>query len=234
MKNLLIFVNPAKKFIHNYETQVKMQIDNSLSLGWKEEDILLALNFDFEYRGVKAIVVDDNCYYGKRRRASKQTTICHLLDKGIIKDECWVHDCDAFQLRPFEKGEPGLEGKDIGFVSNIPSPHLIDWNGGSFFFKPSAKDVFDLIREDMYKHGYHDEQSITVMSRRNTNNIRDRYKMLNCTYNLTYVRNTEDFYDNAIKPIKVLHFNPVVNYDNFKFLIPNNLLLILRRYNYES
>ncbi len=34
---------------------IKAQIDNSLELNWKLEDIILATNIEFEYRGFKSI-----------------------------------------------------------------------------------------------------------------------------------------------------------------------------------
>ena len=55
MKNLLIFISPAGGFPKEHEELTKMQIDNSLELGWKPEDILLVTNFDYEYRGIKAV-----------------------------------------------------------------------------------------------------------------------------------------------------------------------------------
>ena len=59
MKNLLIFLDPAKKFIGEYSNLMKIQVDNSLSLGWSVNNIISATNFEYEYRGVRSIVVDD-------------------------------------------------------------------------------------------------------------------------------------------------------------------------------
>lgn len=54
MKNLLIYIHPDRKFVgesFSSETDVlpKIQIENSLKLGWKKEDILLVTNFPYEY-----------------------------------------------------------------------------------------------------------------------------------------------------------------------------------------
>ena len=54
--------------------------------------------------------------------------------------------------------------------------------------------------------------------------------MLNCTYNLTYVRGTKDWYESAYKPIRVLHFNPACDYTTLKPLMSPELLEILERY----
>ena len=62
MKNLLVYVSPNKQFDDEHKILAKIQIDNSLDLGWKKEDIILATNFDYEYRGIKSVIVDDNIF----------------------------------------------------------------------------------------------------------------------------------------------------------------------------
>ena len=49
MKQLLIYIGPTDKFDDEHEVLTKIQIDNSLDLGWKKEDILLVTNFPYEY-----------------------------------------------------------------------------------------------------------------------------------------------------------------------------------------
>ena len=91
MKNLLIYINPAKDFVDskdrtNIKELAKIQIDNSLDLGWAVEDIVFVTNFPYEYGGVKALVIDDDSLfcdisgtaYGK---ASKINVILYLLKK---------------------------------------------------------------------------------------------------------------------------------------------------------
>jgi hypothetical protein len=54
MKNLLIHINPVSKiFSPEHEDLTRIQIDNSLELRWKKEEILLVTNFPYEYRGIK-------------------------------------------------------------------------------------------------------------------------------------------------------------------------------------
>ena len=205
MINLMVFLNPAKKFVGDYETLVKLQIDNSIKLGWEEEDILLATNFDYEYRGVKATVVDDSCYYATRPRGTKLMVICYLLEKGMIKDLCWIHDPDALQLQPFKEGELDLEGKDAGFVFSPNGDYQFSWNSGSFFFKPEFKDIFDEMKRICFAYRCHDEQALSIALERNVNNVGNRYKRLDPTYNLCHLRGTKDMTDVAEKPIRVLH-----------------------------
>ena len=44
MKNLLIYTGPNKKFDAETVKFAKIQIDNSLDLGWKRENILLVID----------------------------------------------------------------------------------------------------------------------------------------------------------------------------------------------
>lgn len=196
----MVFVNPRKKFTGDYETLVKLQIDNSL-LFWEKEDIILATNFEYEYNGIKSTLVSDDCYYGARPRGTKLMVICELLDRGLIKDTCWFHDLDAYQLEPLEID---LEDKDAGFVFS-PGTYQWAWNSGSFFFKPSFKDVFKDMKRVCFRYRCHDEQALATLLERNGDNVGNRYKRLNSTYNLCRLRGTTDTYDTADKPIKILH-----------------------------
>jgi hypothetical protein len=198
MKNLMVFINPEKKFIEDFETLAKLQIDNSLNF-WEKEDIIFATNFDWEYQGVKATVVDDDCFCAHRPRATKLMVICYILDKGMISDTCWFHDLDAYQLEPFD--DP-LGDKDAGFVFS-PGDYQWAWNSGSFFFKPKFKDVFDKMKKICYSIRSQDEQALSMLLEKGVAD--GRYKRLNSTYNLCRLRDTADTYDLADKPIKVLH-----------------------------
>lgn len=232
MKNLLVFVNPLKRFAN--EDLARIQIDNSLRLGWEKEDIVIATNFEYEYRGIKSLVVPDSCFCEHRRRASKLTTICYLFDEGLIKDDCWFHDFDAYQLRPFGEGEPNLDGKEAGFVFLENSDYPNFWNSGSFFFKPDFRDIFQEMKRVSYKYECHDEQALIILVERNANNVNDRYKKLNCTYNLCRLRSTKDTYDLADKPVRILHFDVREKkiYEEVKPLIPGELVGIFSNYGY--
>jgi hypothetical protein len=87
MKNLLIYINPAKSFINEAwkdenDILAKIQIDNSLEMGCKKEDIILVTNFEYEYRGVKSIVVSDDLYCNHSAGTpSKINVIVDLFDK---------------------------------------------------------------------------------------------------------------------------------------------------------
>ncbi|KKM16173.1 hypothetical protein LCGC14_1688480, partial [marine sediment metagenome] len=63
MKNLMVYILSNENKWTNIENPtdlsplliayIKAQIDNSIELKWNVNDIILATNFDFEYRGVK-------------------------------------------------------------------------------------------------------------------------------------------------------------------------------------
>src|SRR3989344_2935283 len=115
MKNLLIYINPRHDFGVEEKVTVKIQIDNSLDLGWKRQDILLVTNFPYEYNAVKATIVGDENYCDSIPTTSKINTIVDLFKiqalidifkintivdlfkKGLMAGELyWYHDLDVF------------------------------------------------------------------------------------------------------------------------------------------
>lgn len=218
MKNLLIYINPSKKFFgegqnksRDNTTLVKIQIDNSLDLGWKKEDILLFTNFDYKYNGIKSTVIDDSSYCDFRPLSTKTTTINYLFEKGFIGPPSgeagnlyWAHDFDAFQNSTITESEIKLSIQDIGLTD-------YGWQSklclGSYFFKDRAKDIFKKLKETIYEIKNEDERAFNLMVYRNDVNIRERFKKLNITYDFG-MRHVEDNFAKAEKPLKVLHFHP--------------------------
>jgi hypothetical protein len=224
MKNLLIYINPDKKFTTEYEILTKIQVDNSLALGWKPEDIMLVTDFEYEYKRIRAIVVDNYPLFDQR--ITKIPAILELFEKGFIKDDTyWFHDHDAFQLVPFNLK---LE-KDAGFTDH--GAYSKTWNAGSFFFKKTANDIFQWINEYMNKKHCTEQDALTYMWQGNINNINDRYQLLNTTYNIGIYK-IDDNIKSAEKPIKIAHFHPHKprHFDLFRSYIPNRLLKIFYQY----
>jgi hypothetical protein len=210
MKNLLIYVNPDG-FDLESEKLAKIQIENSLDLGWKIEDILFITNFSFEFMGVKTFVTEEG-YCNFKPEASKITTINYLFGKGFFKEKklYWSHDLDAYQLEPITEKELGLEEVDLGLTDYGRKPN---WQMGSFFFKKNTQDLFEEIVArigpglDENRREKHDETIIQYMTDTNIKNINTRIKRLNNRYNFG-MRKIDICYEKAIKPIKVLHFHP--------------------------
>jgi hypothetical protein len=210
VKNLLIYVNPGG-FDDESAKFIKIQVENSLELGWKPEDIILITDFPYEYSGIKATIVTKG-YCSIKKEASKITTIVHLFDIRFFKENTlyWSHDLDAYQLEPITESEIDLEGANLGLTDYGRKPN---WQMGSFFFKKPAEDIFRAIAAriapglDENRHERHDETAIQYLTDNNTNGINSRIKRLNNTYNFG-MRRVDFCYEKAIKPLKVLHFHP--------------------------
>lgn len=225
MKNLLIYINPVNKnFSKEHEDLTKIQIDNSLALGWKLVDLILVTNFDYEYKGVKAIKVSDYEVFDQNR-STKIPAINELFRRGIIEDNVvyWFHDHDAFQLEPFEIE---LE-KDAGFTDYRQGT----WNAGSFFFKKSAEDIFLKIWELMNSRNTNEQDALTYMWQNNLDQINNRYELMNITYNMG-LDNLKHKFKDAQLPVKVAHFHPHKkrHLDLFRNMLPERLLTIFNKH----
>lgn len=204
IKNLLIYVRPEKRFMGEHEILAKVQIDNAISLGQKE-NIILITNFDYEYNGVKSIIVSNENYCAVRPRSIKTSIIPQLIELGIIeKDKIyWNHDFDAYQVNLITEDELELDGLDAGFTTYGWKNR---WCLGSDFIKSSAKDIFEWLRDSIYTN-LEDETVLGNITKRNTHNINARIKKMNITYQIG-MRQVDYNYSIANKPIKVLHFHP--------------------------
>jgi len=220
MKNLLIYINPTHSFAnpsaelwtHENDILVKIQIDNSLELGWKREDILLVTNFPYEYNGVKSVVVGDENYCAHSvGTPSKINVILTLFDLGLIGDDLyWFHDFDAFQLEDvnIELDDKKIALTDYG-ITNMNKGRNGRWSTGSIFFKKGSRDVFEWIKTAVYKYEKNEEVALLALTRHNKHHIIDRIDKLNITYNFaTRRRNVVEQYKITDLPIKVIHFHP--------------------------
>lgn len=208
MKNLLIFTGPNKRFNAEHSILAKIQIDNSLDLGWKREDVLLVTDFEYEYNGVKSFVIKRDVYYHFDLAASKLPVILHLLNQGVIesKELYWCHDFDAYQNASFSEAELGLTNFDLGLTHYFYKP---EWQFGSFFFKSSAKDILELLDKTIRERPHlsrNNEKTLTWLIKHNMIDQK-RYERMNVTYNFTK-RYIATVYKEAQKPLKVLHFLP--------------------------
>lgn len=206
MKNLLIYINPSKEFNDEHKLLAKIQIDNSIDLGWKKEDIIFVTNFEYEYKGIKSLVVSNENYCSHCSQASKINTIIDLFEQNIIKEGelYWFHDFDAFQMEVITEYELKLDLADFGLTDY---GRMSRWSTGSIFFKKSAKDIFCWIKESVYNNKTDEERALVILTDSNTNKINERIKKINLTYNFTALH-TGRCYKTVEKPIKVIHFHP--------------------------
>lgn len=227
MKNLLIYINPTeKKFSAEHEDLTKIQIENSLSLGWKKKDIILVTNFDWEFMGVRSIKVNDYTVFDQDR-STKIPAINELFSKDLIVENevYWFHDHDAFQLVPFEvklKHDAGFT--DHGHYSKT-------WNAGSFFFKKTAEGIFKDIWMLMNERGTNEQNALTHMWQNDINYINERYELMNATYNIGIYKIPENTRD-AELPLKVVHFHPHKKHHLalYKEILPERLTKIFNKY----
>lgn len=232
MKNLLTYISPDKDFNDEHKMAVKIQIDNSLSLGWKLEDIMLVTNFDYEYNGIKSIVVGDENYCKHFFPATKIYVIDCLFKMGLVKDLFWYHDFDCFQLVPFKELEPDLGLADMGVTNYGRMPRLCS---ASIFFKETAGDIFKKLKDEVEKRKMGEEEGIMRLR------FKDIYKQRIALLNLTYAFHKFNLWHcfcRATKPIRAVHFH--LTPDKYDFfvngnnnmglnLIPNRLVKIFNK-----
>lgn len=208
MKNLMVYTGPQHKFNEEHSILAKIQIDNSLDLGWKGKDILLVTDFPYEYNGVKSLVIKDGVYYDFDKNAAKVPVIVYLLNQGILdKGELyWCHDFDAYQNHSIDEAELGLADYDLGLIHYTYKP---EWQFGSLFFNTSAKDIFELLDNTIRARPHSSRNNEKTLTRLIRNKAIDnkRYKRTNVTYNIMK-RCLATIYREATKPLKVVHFHP--------------------------
>jgi hypothetical protein len=251
MKNLLIYIGKRKCFDAESEILIKIQIDNSLSLGWKREDILLYTNFPYEYNGVKAIEVGDETFCRFVRQASKINVILEMFDRGEIgKELYWFHDLDVFQQEPLniDVDKDKIALCDHGVYEK--------WNTGSIFFRNGSRDIFQRIKDITYKYRTDEERALFSLTGHRvrllslhsvggkipaSNELTDRVKKINITHNFTPANFKENL-KIVDYPIKVVHFHPIKvkrwstnnNMELFSPILTDNLKLILKNNINES
>jgi len=179
----------------------KAQIDNSLRLGWKREDIILGTNFKFDYNRIESYLLTNICewsgfhnfWYGA----------LELIDKGIINEEFWLHDHDSWQISPMVF--PQFDG-DVAGAEYVGTR---EWNCGSIYFnkncKPTLQYIVDTLEENKEVKVSSDEVIIGFL--RKNSPIKHKMTSINQRWNVG-MTHAQLRHDSAIKPIIVLSFKP--------------------------
>jgi len=175
---------------------IEAQLYNSFQVGWKPKDIILITTFPFELNGVTSIQVglNEKCLTG-----SKVFGMRELFNRGLVNDVVWSHDLDAWQNVPFE----APDFKDIG-LSEYSRPKF---NGGSIFYKPSAKDIVETICHEIENNKEQREEP-TINRLLRADPLKHRVTTLDHSYNVG-CSGFVPRYEKSIKPIKVCHFHPL-------------------------
>ena len=195
LKNLIVAnwvkTNPRYNF-QMLETLLKLQIENSIELGWDLKDLIVLANFDYEFMGIRTtnIPLNEICFTG-----SKMWGIKWLLE-NTDGDTIWSHDLDAIQNSDFTLPE----FKDVGIATYSTSK----MNGGSVFWRKTAKDIIDEVVKEIIENKLEREEPIL---NKILNKYKDRLTILNYTYNVG-CSGFMTRYLWADKPVKVVHCHP--------------------------
>lgn len=197
MKQLMVYTRKDGKLTEELEVLIKLQIDNAKDF-CGTEDLILAMNFNYEYGGVKSLIIPDTSYV-REPECNKIPAIVYLLQNNMLPNETiWYHDCDAYQDKEMDIDS------DLALVSYGYKPQ---WNCGSFFFSPKSKPEFELLLSKMITKNRADERTLTALT--NSGEIKG-FDELGVEYNYTQILYDFPKYDNVVP--RVLHFHP-----NYKF-----------------
>ncbi len=208
MKNLLIYTTPDKKFTQEDLILARIQVDNSIDLGWQTADIVLVTDFPFEYHGVKSLQVPEGLFYPFDKNANKIPVALYLIKQQLIDPEVlyWCHDFDAFENTPIVESELEMSQHNLGVV---PYLYKKEWQFCSFFFRTSAEPLLKLIDQETRAQPFpsrNNEKNFVKLLKRGDISA-DSFKELNITYSIPK-RYLTTMYNQATKPLRVLHFRP--------------------------
>jgi hypothetical protein len=175
---------------------VNVQVENSLTLGWAPQDILIVTNMDLDVPvTVVRTPLNETCLTG-----SKMFALDILFALGLIRSDevWWAHDLDAWQNHWFEP--PHF--LDIG-LAEYSKPKF---NGGSIFLRAEARDMVTAILEKITASKARQEEPAINTVLRSTS-FKDRVTVLNSTYNVGCSAYAVR-HGRSEKPILVSHFNP--------------------------
>lgn len=220
MKNLLIYISPTGSFdnprsdlaSNDAGPLAKVQIENSLALGWRAKDILLVTNFDFSYGQIKSIVLKDVEFFDRKPQASKINAIIKMFEAGLIrrKETYWFHDFDAFQLEPITESEIDLAENQIALTDYGGDKYFFGqtrWSTGTIFFKSDTLDIFKGIQKIFTEKRIDEEEALHLLLSENQE-LSPRVKKIDNTYNFIGY-NLKTAYQNTSQPLKVVHFHPL-------------------------
>ena len=235
MKHVIVF-NQIDTTYHggmNYENEqlfnyLRAQIDWSIQLGWKKEDIIIGTNFDFEYNGVKNYQLTDVCTYSGYNNFWYGAL--ELMKNGVLNEDYWLHDQDSWPVRYFNF--PKFDGEIAGCEYQA-TPF---WNCSTIYLKKTSQFLLEYIVELMRDNPDYpvssDEEWIAFLRHSNHSEIKNYLTSINTRYNVgrTFFK---DRYENATKPINVLAFKPDLDKDfnTIKHLLDEDFIDIFRKHN---
>ena len=210
MKNVIIYnqinttYHGGKRYTdENLINYLKCQVEWSLKLGWKKEDIIIGTNFDFEHMGVKNYHLKNICEYSGFNNFWYGAL--ELMDRGVLDDDFWLHDQDSWQNTKFDF--PKFDGE----VAGCEYIGTRQWNCGSIYFKKTCKPILqyivDLMKDNPDVPVSSDEEWIAFCRFREESQIKNYLSSINTAYNCG-VTHHEKRYEQATKPVHVFSFKP--------------------------
>lgn len=220
-----------EKELFNY---FKCQIDNSINLGWKPEDICIVTNLDFEYRDVTIIRTKLLCTYNKY--FNKVFGIYEIIKDNLIDDDFWFHDFDDWQLSKFDEF-PYFPG-DIGACRYLfNKEHAPQWNTGSLFIKKSSLPIWHYIYNTMESNK--NESDINTYGDEDIFNLsvfryfQSSVSEIDYTYNVGCTGFEDRLERVFLKPVRVGAFKPSEtrrSYFDDADLISDDLMELFKKY----
>ena len=213
MKNLMSYILADGKggFDIESERMVKIQIDNSLEIGWTRQQIILATDFPYSYNGVQSVVVENaETRAGRKiRDINKVGTILWLYDQGLLDEDIFFHDLDAFQNHDF-LDFPDEQYRPFPLSVAPYGDEVPRYNTGCMFFKPSARPIWKRIYEQIspIKRRYSGEEAEAALLDLYPPGQQTHVAMLDISYNI-FRRNVIQNWLNCIQPPRIVHFHPM-------------------------
>lgn len=208
MKNVIIYNqletsnHGGKRFTDDQLIKyLRCQIDNSLRLGWKPEDIIIGTNFEFSYKDITSHILEDICDWSGFN--NKYFGAAELIRRGVIDSKFWLHDHDSWQIDKMEF--PEFDGT----IAGVEYIGTSEWNGGSLYFsKDSLQDIEFIIKvlTNLKNKEFSSDEVILGLLRRHSS-MKERMISINSRWNvgLTHGKLREQL---AVKPIIVFSFKP--------------------------
>ena len=216
----------------NYENEqlfnyLRAQIDWSIQLGWKKEDIIIGTNFDFEYNGVKNYQLTDVCTYSGYNNFWYGAL--ELMKNGVLNEDYWLHDQDSWPVRYFNF--PKFDGEIAGCEYQA-TPF---WNCSTIYLKKTSQFlleyIVELMRDNPNAPVSSDEEWIIFCRSHEQSEVKEYFSSLDTRYNCGFTH-FDLRYKNATKPINVYGFKPDLerDYSVFKDYLSDDMVNTFKKH----
>jgi hypothetical protein len=212
MKSVIYYVgfsdqvaNIKTKRQQSTEQYLRAQVDIAYLWGWAPSNLIVMTDKTWEYRGVKAINLP--LVPGLSVYTYKAWIIPYLWREGLLTEDAWLHDLDAWQVAPFNNplfGRP----EDILITQYSVSSRL---STGSIFLRiPQSVEILDgWVSFIIEQGGFVFDEDAFIEYFQNRGSWSGRWGLIDVSYNLAQAHSSLFIqkYRNCQKPVKVVHFH---------------------------